>query len=214
MLIVQCEICNKTEEVRASRGKKYKTCSYSCSAIRRTIQRENNATCTQCNKDFFLKVYKLNKGKLGTFCSANCSSEYIAEYYKGKNNPNYRAKMYDDDGYLLDHIPKVGRVKVHKYVTLQYLGIAYIPKGYHIHHRDCNIHNNDIENLAILTVSDHMWIHKQFGSATLWAFYHNKISLELLVSWSNDKHKANKILTTNLKNQIGVFKPRELSGTP
>ncbi len=152
MVNVQCEICNKIETVSNSRSRKYKTCSYKCSAIRRTKVRETNATCTQCNTDFFMKVYKLNKVKLGTFCSAKCSSAFKVEYFKGKNNPNYRAKTYDTDGYLIDHIPKVGRVKIHKYKTLTFLGISSIPKEYHIHHRDCNIYNNDLDNLAVLTI--------------------------------------------------------------
>jgi hypothetical protein len=214
MVKVECEICKKQHLIPNNRIKTYKTCSYECSSIRRTKVRESNAVCTHCSTPFFLKIYKLNKVKLGTFCSATCSSAFKATYFLGKNNPNYRAKMYDYDGYLLAHIPKVGRVTIHRYVTMKYLGLTGIPKGYHVHHRDCNVHNNQIENLAVLNVKDHQWLHKQFGSATLWAFIHGKVQLQDLVAWSNDSDRAQILLTTNLTNQIGVFKPCELLESP
>jgi len=130
----------------------------------------------------------------------SCHTEYKKEFYKGKNNPNFRGKQYDDDGYRINHYQKTGRIKEHHYVTFNALGIDKIPKGFCVHHRDCNIYENTPENLAMILQSDHRWIHKQFGNATLWAFCHNKVTYEELVSWSNDPERC-KLLLINLNNQ-------------
>lgn len=122
--------------------------------------------------------------------------------------------MYDHDGYRLIHSQTFGREKIHIAVAKEILGLTKIPKGYHVHHRDANYLNNDPENLCLLNLSDHRWVHSQFGSATLWAYMKNKVSLEQLVDWSNDKERAIKILPTNLFNQIGVFKSDELLENP
>ena len=34
-----------------------------------------------------------------------------------------------------------------------------IPKGHHVHHKDHNRHNNCIENLELLTASEHLRYH-------------------------------------------------------
>lgn len=34
-----------------------------------------------------------------------------------------------------------------------------IPVGYELHHIDCNKHNNDLENLMLVTRSEHQRIH-------------------------------------------------------
>lgn len=33
-------------------------------------------------------------------------------------------------------------------------------------------------------------LHKQYGNATLWAFIHEKVKLEEIISWSNDPKKV------------------------
>lgn len=83
----------------------------------------------------------------------------------------------------------------------EYLGIDKIPEGHCVHHRDCNVDNNDKENLVILSNSDHRWIHKQYGSSTLWAYYYNKVTLIELVEWSNDKDRAKRLIPLNIIGQ-------------
>lgn len=54
------------------------------------------------------------------------------------------------------YVSKKG-IKFHRYIWEKYNG--YIPKGYHIHHKDLNKLNNNINNLQCLTASDHMKLH-------------------------------------------------------
>jgi hypothetical protein len=74
-----------------------------------------------------------------------------------------------------------------------------------VHHRDCNKRNNIPENLVVLSVSDHKWMHHQFGSAALNAYFFGKIDLDTLVGWSDNKERAARLLPLNLFSQIGFF---------
>lgn len=213
---VTCETCGKNEEVSLSRSIAYKTCSHKCSTLRIKNKTDLNCTCTNCSIKFHLKESQIKRynRNMGTFCSTKCSTKYKKDYYLGKNNPNFRGAQYDSDGYRINHYPKIGRVKEHIYVTKTYLNLNYIPKNYCVHHRDCNIYNNIPENLAVLSASDHRWLHKQYGNATLWAFCHEKVDLETLTSWSNNPEKAKQLLSLNLITQSGVFKQGELLENP
>ena len=48
--------------------------------------------------------------------------------------------------------------QLHKAVWEYYNG-REVPEGYHVHHKDFNCYNNDISNLEILTVSEHLSLH-------------------------------------------------------
>jgi len=44
-----------------------------------------------------------------------------------------------------------------RYVMRQHLGLKELPKNLHVHHIDGNTLNDDIENLELLSASDHVW---------------------------------------------------------
>lgn len=52
-----------------------------------------------------------------------------------------------------------GEKYLHRQVWIDNFG--QIPKGYHIHHKDENIYNNDIANLACISRVDHFLEHKE-----------------------------------------------------
>jgi hypothetical protein len=55
---------------------------------------------------------------------------------------------------------KAPHIRLHKYIAEKYwLGGNPLPKGYCVHHTDENLNNNTVENLAILTISQHKTIH-------------------------------------------------------
>lgn len=74
-------------------------------------------------------------------------------------------------------------------------------KYFHVHHRDCDKLNNTKENLVVLSKSNHRWLHAQFGSATLWAFCKGKVTLQDLVSWTDNKELAEKLLPLSVEYQ-------------
>lgn len=195
-----CLTCGKPFQVIDSRKDKAKFCSKKCATPH--LRGENNTICVQCGNSFHLKesAKKRYKRTHGYFCSTKCVAEFRKKAYLGDKNPNYR-NAERDNGYLLDRLPKFGRIKLHHKVVFEYLNIESIPKNYCVHHRDCNVDNNSEENLVLITWSDHRWLHKNFGNATLWAFCHNKISLNELCSWCKNSEKAKKLLPLNIIKQ-------------
>lgn len=199
---VTCIICGKKEFVSNSRFKKYKTCSKSCLGKYKTYP--PNEKCKNCGKDIYIKPSKKSI-KMGNFCSARCLSDYQKIVFLGDKNPNFKGLTRDRDGYVMENIPNQGNLKLHKFVVLEILKIKKIPSGYHIHHRDCNKLNNLPNNLVLLTISDHRWLHSQFGSAIMWGYYHGKISKELLIECSNDVEKTLSLIDLTIEKQIGLF---------
>lgn len=47
--------------------------------------------------------------------------------------------------------------RLHVYIWEHYNG--KVPRGYHVHHKDFNKSNNEIENLEILTIKEHLSLH-------------------------------------------------------
>lgn len=196
MIQRDCAHCGKTFSFHKSREKTAKACSRECWRI--LSIKPTNTKCANCDKPIRRKARSL-RDHVHHFCGHECSGEFKKTYYAGKNNPNYKARNYDSDGYRV-YVPPaslnlgLGRIKQHTAMALISMGVTKIPKGYHVHHRDCNVLNNDVENLALLTISDHVWLHKQFGNATLWAFMNGKISLDEIVSWSDNPKRASRLL--------------------
>ena len=210
---LNCIICNKEFERFGKQILTAKTCSKQC--LGELKKAEPNTKCTQCNKDFHLKESskKRYKRNHGYFCSTECVANFRKEKYLGEENPNFRKQVNRcSDGYKLDYIPKFGRIKLHHKVTFETLGINKIPNNYCVHHRDCNVDNNTPENLVLISNSDHKWLHKQFGNATLWAYVNNKITLNELLKWTNNIEDTKRLLPLNLLEQkkSGVFKSGEL----
>lgn len=85
---------------------------------------------------------------------------------KGPLHHNYKGEIDDGNGYLMIRKPDwyEGRkgnsyVFVHTLVMCEALGLKRLPKGFTIHHIDGNKHNNDINNLALITNSGHSKLH-------------------------------------------------------
>lgn len=209
---VTCIVCGKEEYVPASRAKTYKTCSVLCLSKFNSERYGSGIelTCPVCNNKFHVKPTQIGRRK---YCCKKCQSQDYKTRYSGKDNPNFKNRQVDYDGYPIEYVNGL-RVKTNRHVALQFLNLNQLPVGYHVHHRDCDVNNNLPHNLAVLTISDHKWLHKNFGNASLWAMMNDKITVEELASWSRDYNRAVKLLYMELKTQIGVFKSDELLETP
>lgn len=191
---VVCSVCGKVELVPKSRAKKYVTCSKKCGAIASTAK--NNTFCSYCGKPMHRKASRLARSKR-SFCSSKCKSESLKELYKGANNPNFKDIKFDSDGYSLSM--RDGRkIKKHICIALTALNVDKIPKGFHVHHRDSDKLNNDPLNLAVLSVSDHVWIHKNYGRILLKQLSLGRFESEEIASWSDDYERALRILNTSV----------------
>ncbi len=70
------------------------------------------------------------------------------------NNPRKMAYGQDKDGYyrvVLSHNAKHTYIKIHTLVVKQFIGDIDIENGFVVNHIDGNKHNNNVENLEIIT---------------------------------------------------------------
>ena len=72
----------------------------------------------------------------------------------------YKFRKDKKTGYYLS-TRKIGtsRIRLHRYMWMKYHGD--IPKGFEVHHKDGNKDNNEIDNLELLTKSDHLAWHAE-----------------------------------------------------
>lgn len=85
------------------------------------------------------------------------------DYNPSKDYPN---ASLDKKGYYTVPKPnwwsdeiKHKRIYLHHKVFCEACGLDRVPKGFVIHHVDCNKANNDLENLALLTDRAHQRLH-------------------------------------------------------
>ena len=104
-------------------------------------------------------------------------------------HPRYIGAVSDCKGYLMAVKPAwyTGRKKsrhvfVHHLVMCEFMGMTEMPRGYCVHHCDFNPHNNDIDNLVLLTVGEHSSLHTALAGATT-------ISKESTAKWL-EAHRA------------------------
>jgi hypothetical protein len=130
---------------------------------------KNIKKCEICGKKF-TRVNKFQKT-----CSISCGQKYS---YKVGNKKGYkqikkahetRKKFYEKrfkenpklylntQGYMMIAIPGTKGKKYHRYIWELYNG--KIPEGYVIHHKDRNKLNNSIDNLQLMTESEHSILH-------------------------------------------------------
>jgi len=202
MVTVTCAVCGKQLEIFPTRAPKFRTCSRKCKGIwLRKLAPKVEKLCVVCKKPFKTKQSHLGRR---VYCSKQCQGSAYATKYLAEHNPNYRGRTENWDGYPMKVDYKTHKtMPIHKAVVLEFLEVEKLGKNWTIHHRDCNVHNPVLENLAVLSRSDHKWLHKQFGNAGLWAYMRQKVSLDVLISWSNDPERARRLLLLNVTQQKG-----------
>lgn len=123
-------------------------------------------TCAECNVVFEIKpglVYNRTTGVYRRFCSKDCWHKARA---RGWENPNWKGgRSITDRGYVMvwaPHHPKAihNRVPEHRLVMEQNVG-RILSADEVVHHIDGNRSNNAIENLQILSPSEHSRLHRE-----------------------------------------------------
>jgi hypothetical protein len=111
----------------------------------------NLLKCATCKKEF------VAYDNIGTkkFCSCSCR----AKFCKGEKSPRWiGGRIKDEFGYIKIRVGK-------KYVREHTLAVKKVlkdfPKGYVVHHIDFNKENNSLDNLCLMTRSEHMKLHQE-----------------------------------------------------
>ena len=216
LIKVICAECGKEEFVVPSRAKKYKCCSVSCLGKFNSKRYNKHVTliCPICGKEYTCKQSKTNHHR--TCGDKICRSKWLSMTRVGKNNSNYKT---------IEELLKKQNLNTKKNYSYAYqrivkdvLGLKSvldIPKGYVVHHKDCNHFNNNVENLVVLTKTVHRLVHTIFGNVLINALHTNKISRELFFSICTEEQKNfyKQIIDLNVTHQA-VVKQGELLEVP
>lgn len=124
-----------------------------------------NYVVQQILDDNFSKEYQNNR-KSKLYSLSKQGNKNPMKSLTGENHPNYKGFVDDGQGYLMVIKPEwyTGRpgsyhVFYHSVVMCEALGLTEIPKGFIVHHIDGDKHNNNISNLALMTIAGHGRIH-------------------------------------------------------
>ena len=191
LCIKKCDFCGADVEIRRRDrlNTEHTFCSLKCCGEFRK-QENLNVECVICGKPIHRQPYQIKKSKTKLFCcSYECESKIKKIIYRGENNPNYgnsginsplhkSTSRINSQGYRLIPLDETHPfaidkfwIREHRYIAEKYLmtdeqsieinGKKYLNPIYDVHHKDFNRLNNSVENLQILTRSEHMKIHSK-----------------------------------------------------
>jgi len=107
-------------------------------------------TCLQCDRDFTVRLSRTINGR-AKYCSKECHN--VAQ--------NKGRVIIHDGGYILmkdKSYKQVGYYYLHRRIAESIMG-RHLHKDEVVHHVDGNAQNNDINNIMILSRSEHMRLH-------------------------------------------------------
>lgn len=186
-------------------------CCKKCEGEYRKKKTQNNCTCSYCGKRFHKKPSHI---KEKNYCSKECFYKSKEINMLGENNHQYGLRgnknsswksneRITSNGYIRIYMPEhplsdeSGRILEHRYVAEKYLAKddelievdnkKVLNPNLDVHHIDKNKLNNNVDNLKILTRSDHAKIHQ------------------------GEKHKNNSVIKIcqSCGNEYSVIKSRE-----
>lgn len=139
MKVMNCNFCGIQFVYRRRNIKRNKNfyCSKDC-GYKAKIRRMR-VSCDWCGTHFDKKISDINRSK-HNFCKHKCSVDFTR--WTGKRNVN----------------PKLNGVHIHRKIMEEYLG-RKLHIDEEVHHIDGNHLNNRIENMVVISKSEHSRIH-------------------------------------------------------
>lgn len=101
--------------------------------------------CVTCGKEFYHKRSDDRRGGINKYCSRNCTPWVKKD------------KVLSIDGYWLIHV-EGKKVREHRYLMEQSLGRKLLATEL-VHHKNGNKLDNRLENLEIMSRSQHICLH-------------------------------------------------------
>lgn len=150
-----CKCCGITFEYRR-KGQKY--CSDKCqkSAPRVGVTKSVITQCFTCNKDIVLKPHQIRDHN---FCSKQCQNVWKGTK-TGESSSQWRGGIYmTNQGYRFLRQPDGTYKAEHRIVMEEKIGRELLSDEV-VHHIDEDKLNNDINNLQLMTRSEHIEEHR------------------------------------------------------
>lgn len=152
--MINCKNCQKTFETTIHRTT---FCCHRCQGSfnfknlkNRTTKKKNgkNIICNVCKTVFYVRKCRISKAK---YCSRSCLAKdllpkYVVNYgFKPLGKPKHKYKTIYING---------KQQRLHRYIMEQHLG-RKLERWEHVHHINDNSFDNRIENLIVLSNSEH-----------------------------------------------------------
>lgn len=188
---MKCEICGKNNYVVDTKKFPARFCSYKCYEEWQKFNKDPNCECAICKVKMYLKPARLKRLKNDITCSLECANKLKSFYMMGEKNHQFGLKgdlnssfkgietIHHD--YIYEYCPnhplcnKDGRVRQHRLIiekNYQLFNSEYfelvsnffvLKEIYDVHHINEIKSDNRIENLQILTRSEHTTLHNASG---------------------------------------------------
>lgn len=141
--------------------------------------------CLYCGKTDTIKPSQYNSIKgAGRFCTRACHYEFYRE--NPSLHPLHKQFQVDVAGYQVIKVPNVKRkVRLHRYLMEQKIG-RKLRSDEHVHHINHNKLDNRLENLELLTASEH---HHQHWDDEFRQKMANINSVKSLARWNDWRKK-------------------------
>lgn len=147
----KCLNCDSTFKIQHTYIKKCCTRSCAYAYKKKQTYKKYKKFCEECGGEFL----PARPSEGGRFCGSTCSG--LAR----------RRERVDRNGYWYIKMPehpnssKQGYIAEHVLVIEESIG-RYLTKGEVVHHVDCDKRHNEIQNLRLMTDSDHKSLHVAF----------------------------------------------------
>lgn len=188
---MKCEICEKENYVVDTKKFPARFCSYKCYEEWQKFNKPPNCQCTICGIKMYLKSSRLKRVKNDITCSIECASKLKSNYMsgegnhqfglKGEFNSSYKGSEILNHDYIYEYCPNNpkcninGRIRQHRLIVeknyhlfnneyFELIDNFYVLKdNYDVHHINEIKSDNRLENLQILTRSEHTTLHNISG---------------------------------------------------
>lgn len=159
-----CKTCSNSFQLTRDRET---FCSHKCQA-KWAIKRANtfkrpkprkgsHLNCLVCKKSFYVPQYRIKSGKV-RYCSRSClAKDHLDKFrpihgFKKIGRPKHKYKTIMVNG---------NQVREHRWLMEQHIG-RKLERWEHVHHINDDSSDNRIENLMVVSNSDHQRIEYQF----------------------------------------------------